>query len=114
MNFVLQILKEDIHIPEIMGVDVAFYPPSVFITSLADFDFTSTSPKICVKGLNRECGFNLLLPVSRKAKINGIKRIGEREECVCCLGGGGGGGGEGWRAKEEGMGQQRRERKGDR
>ena len=75
MNFVLQILKEDIHIPEIMGADVAYYPPSVFITSLADFDFTSTSPKICVKGLNRECGFNLLLPVSRKAIIDGT--------CVC-------------------------------
>ena len=105
MNFVLQILKEDIHIPEIMGADVTFYPPRVFITSLADFDFTSTSPKICVKGLNRECGFNLLLPVSRKAKIDGIKRIGEKGGvCVFFVGGGGGG----WRAKVEGMGQQRR------
>ena len=68
-----------------MDSDVAIYPPSVFITSLTVSDFISTSPVIYVKGLDRECGFNLLLPVSRKAKTDGIKedRRKGRSVCVC-------------------------------
>ena len=67
----LQILKRDIHIPEIMDTDVALYPPSLLITTLTDSDFTPTSPKIRVEGLDRECGFNLLIPVSSNGLING-------------------------------------------
>ena len=49
-----------------MGADVADYPPRLLITAQSNLDFTS--PKICVEGLDRKCGFNLFIPVSRKGR----------------------------------------------
>ena len=47
-----------------MGADVADYPPRLLITAQSNLDFTS--PKICVDGLDRKCGFNLFISVFRK------------------------------------------------
>ena len=54
INFVLQILKKDIHIPETMGVEVVgySYPPRLLIAAQSNLDFTS--PKICVEGTGQE------------------------------------------------------------
>ena len=64
----LQILKRDIDIPQIMEGDLKMlcYPPCLLITTS---DFTSL-PKITVKGLDRECGFNLR--ISSKCQLDSI------------------------------------------
>ena len=51
-----------------MGVEVVgySYPPRLLITAQSSLDFTS--PKICVEGLDRKCGFNLFIPVFRKGR----------------------------------------------
>ena len=49
-----------------MGADVVDYPPRLLITAQSNLDFTS--PKIHVEGLDRKCGFNLFIPVSRKGR----------------------------------------------
>jgi hypothetical protein len=59
----MQVLKEDIHLPESMNMEVSAvpdYPPRLLITARISQSFIS--PKIYVEGLNRECGFNLLIP----------------------------------------------------
>jgi hypothetical protein len=61
-SIIMQILKRDIHLPESMDAEVSAvsgYPPRLSITAQTRQDFTS--PKIKVKGLDRECGFNLFL-----------------------------------------------------
>ena len=51
-----------------MDTDVGLYPPRLLITTASsDSAFTSTSPAIHVKGLDRKCGFNLRIPDSSKA-----------------------------------------------
>ena len=67
INFVLQILKKDILIPETIDPDVVGYPPRILITARTNVDFTS--PKIHIEGLDRECGFNLFMEISGKDTI---------------------------------------------
>ena len=49
-----------------IGADVVDYPPRLLITAQSILDFTS--PKIHVEGLDRKCGFNLFITVSRKGR----------------------------------------------
>lgn len=61
-----QILKRDIHIPEILNIDIGQlveYPPRLSIAVQTTPAFTS--PEIQVDGLDRKCGFNLI-PIQSK------------------------------------------------
>ncbi len=49
-------------IPDVIG-----YPPRLLITARTNSDFTS--PRIEVDGLDRECGFNLLMPFAGKSGL---------------------------------------------
>ena len=57
----MQILRRDIHLPELMNVDVtdlADYPPKLLIY-MQQVSANCSIPKVQVLGLDRECSFEL-------------------------------------------------------
>ena len=63
-----------------MGADVVDYPPHLLIKFAAQSNLDFTSPKICVEGLDRKCGFNLFIPVSRKGRS---RKASVHDELLC-------------------------------
>lgn len=61
---ILQILKDDIHLPELLNIKVSNfldYPPK-FLIYIKSTTITSGPPKLQVLGLDRECYFELPTP----------------------------------------------------
>ena len=71
----LQILKEEIHIPETLNLDVSElidYPPRLFISFQTPLTATEfTPPTLQVEGLKVECNF-ALIPVSSEEVTVGL------------------------------------------
>ena len=70
-DFILQILKRDIDIPQVMNIDISEivdYPPRLSIAAIQTASHF-ISPKVQVDGLDRECNFNLI-PVPCKYNNN--------------------------------------------